>query len=129
MDRNLYDQIINLAEKSQKVLILTHAKADCDGLGAALSMYLVLKEMGKEVVVVHDGVAYRIAESGLGPGNGRSDLNGDGRVDFDDFLAFARGFGRSAGEAGFETGHDLDGDGKVGFGDFLVFVSGFGTDR
>ena len=51
MDKNLYDQIINLAEKSQKVLILTHAKADCDGLGAALSMYLVLKEMGKEVAV------------------------------------------------------------------------------
>jgi len=52
MDQSLYDQIINLTEKSQKILLLTHAKADCDGLGAALSMYLVLKEMGKEVTVV-----------------------------------------------------------------------------
>ena len=51
MDKNLYDQIINLTEKSQKILIFTHSKADCDGLGSALSMYLVLKEMGKEVTV------------------------------------------------------------------------------
>ncbi|MBU1017907.1 DHH family phosphoesterase [Patescibacteria group bacterium] len=51
MDKNLYDQIISLTDKSQKILLLTHAKADCDGLGAALSLYLILKEMGKEVAV------------------------------------------------------------------------------
>ncbi len=52
MDTSLYDQIISLVSKSQKILLLTHAKADCDGLGAALSVYLVLKQMGKEVAVV-----------------------------------------------------------------------------
>jgi len=51
MDKALYDQITNLLEKSKKVLILTHARADCDGLGASLSAYLVLKGMGKEVTV------------------------------------------------------------------------------
>ncbi|MBN2095968.1 DHH family phosphoesterase [Candidatus Peregrinibacteria bacterium] len=52
MDQSLYDQIISLTDKSRKILLLTHAKADCDGLGAALSMYLILKEMGKEITVV-----------------------------------------------------------------------------
>lgn len=48
---SLYDQITNLLDKSQKILLLTHAKADCDGLGAALSASLILKDLGKEVTV------------------------------------------------------------------------------
>ncbi len=51
MSAQVYEQITNLIEKSQKILILTHARADCDGLGSALSAYLVLKEMGKDVTV------------------------------------------------------------------------------
>ncbi|MCK5600304.1 DHH family phosphoesterase, partial [Candidatus Pacearchaeota archaeon] len=51
MDKALYDQTINLVEKSQKILLLAHARVDCDGLGAALSAASILKEMGKEVTV------------------------------------------------------------------------------
>lgn len=51
MDKAVYDQITNLIEKSQNILLLTHAKADCDGLGAALAGYLVFKELGKEVTI------------------------------------------------------------------------------
>ena len=36
MDSNLNDQIFNLIDKSQNILLLTHAKADCDGLVRAL---------------------------------------------------------------------------------------------
>lgn len=50
MDPNLKDQILNLIDKSQSILLLTHAKADCDGLGAMISMYLTLQSLGKEVV-------------------------------------------------------------------------------
>jgi len=50
MDPNLKDQILNLIDKSQSILLLTHAKADCDGLGAMIAMYLALQSMGKEVV-------------------------------------------------------------------------------
>lgn len=50
MDPNLKDQILNLIDKSQSVLLLTHAKADCDGLGAMIAMYLALQSLGKEVV-------------------------------------------------------------------------------
>lgn len=49
MDNNTKEQIFNLIDKSQKILLLTHAKADCDGLGSMISMYLALQALGKEV--------------------------------------------------------------------------------
>lgn len=57
---------------------------------------------------------------------GAADFDGNGSVGFEDFLAFAAGFGKQAGEAGFDIRFDLDADGTVGFTDFLVFVSQFG---
>jgi phosphoesterase RecJ-like protein len=52
MDPNTINQAINLIDKSQNILLLTHAKADCDGLGAVLATYLVLKGLGKDVTAV-----------------------------------------------------------------------------
>jgi len=49
MESTTIDQILNLIEKSQNILLLTHAKADPDGLGSMLSAYLVLTELGKNV--------------------------------------------------------------------------------
>ena len=54
------------------------------------------------------------------------DFNGDGRVDFSDFLLFAGQFGVSQGDAGYDARYDLDGNGMIGFGDFLIFVNAFG---
>jgi hypothetical protein len=56
----------------------------------------------------------------------RSDFDGDGRVDFADFLMFITAFGRTAVHPEWDSRYDLDGDLKVGFGDFLVFVGAFG---
>jgi len=52
MDNNTINQAINLIDKSRNILLLTHAKADCDGLGAILATYLALKELGKDVTAV-----------------------------------------------------------------------------
>lgn len=52
MEQGTPEQIINLIDKSRNILLLTHAKADCDGLGAMLSAYMVLKKLGKNVTVV-----------------------------------------------------------------------------
>lgn len=49
MDNSVKEQIFNLIDKSQRILLLTHAKADCDGLGSMISMYLALQALGKEV--------------------------------------------------------------------------------
>ena len=55
-----------------------------------------------------------------------SDFDGDGRVEFADFIAFAGAFGRSSGDEQFDAGFDLDGDDTVGFGDFVIFAGNFG---
>ena len=54
------------------------------------------------------------------------DFNGDGVVNFSDFVDFAQRFGASEGQANFDTRFDLDEDKKVGFGDFVVFAQNFG---
>ena len=55
----------------------------------------------------------------------RSDFNGDGNVDFTDFLFFADAFGTRDIFPGYVAEADLDGDGQVDFPDFLIFVSDF----
>ena len=61
------------------------------------------------------------AKSGV-PG----DFNGDGHVGFEDFVAFARNYGASRSDDGFDDRYDLDLDGRVGFRDFILFASAFG---
>ena len=53
------------------------------------------------------------------------DFNGDGRVDFTDFVLFTAQFGLRQGDPGYDAWYDLDGDGTIGFGDFLIFSSAF----
>ena len=55
-----------------------------------------------------------------------ADLDGDGDVDFSDFLIFAAAFGTSEGGVGYNAAADLDGDGTVAFSDFLIFANAFG---
>ncbi|MDA0709906.1 MAG: DUF1501 domain-containing protein [bacterium] len=53
------------------------------------------------------------------PSLDKVDFTGDGKLDFSDFIAFARAYG------GTESKFDLDGDGTVGFSDFLTFADAF----
>ncbi len=55
-----------------------------------------------------------------------ADFNGDGRVDFSDFIAFAQNFGRSDGDANYDEKFDLNGDDRVDFSDFIAFTQQFG---
>ena len=57
---------------------------------------------------------------------GAADFDASGTVDFPDFIAFAAGFGKSAGQPGFDPSFDLDGDRTVSFADFIVFARNFG---
>ena len=50
-----------------------------------------------------------------------ADFDGNGRVDFPDFIAFAQAFGSG------QDRYDLDGSGHVGFSDFLAFVQVYGS--
>ena len=71
-------------------------------------------------------VAFADAHITLQPAVPTPDFNGDGTVDFADFLLFTAQFGLRRGDAGFDARFDLDGDGTIGFGDFLIFGSAFG---
>ena len=56
------------------------------------------------------------------------DFNGDGRVDFADFLLLTAQFGLGQSDPGYDARYDLDGDGTIGFGDFLIFGRAFGRE-
>ena len=56
----------------------------------------------------------------------RVDFDANGRVDFNDFLLFARNFGNVGGAVDFDSTFDLNQDGQINFPDFLVFARHFG---
>ncbi|HCR17975.1 MAG TPA: hypothetical protein DIU35_10880 [Candidatus Latescibacteria bacterium] len=53
----------------------------------------------------------------------RLDYDGNGVVEFGDFLVFASGNGRSEGETGYEVQSDLNENGRIGFVDFINFAA------
>ena len=73
-------------------------------------------------------IGYTLSVSELASGPATADFDGDGEIGFSDFLAFVSGFGKTAGEVGFDPTFDLDGDLSVTFSDFLTFVQNFGAD-
>ncbi len=54
-----------------------------------------------------------------------SDFDGNGVVDFPDFLLFVTAFGSRAGQDRYDAKYDLDGNGEIAFDDFLLFVDSF----
>ena len=52
MEATPQQQIVNLIKNKEKILIIAHRKIDGDALGSMLSLYKVLKEMGKDVTAV-----------------------------------------------------------------------------
>ena len=54
------------------------------------------------------------------------DFDGNGVVDFPDFLLFVGKFGSKQGDERYEDRFDLDGNGAIDFSDFLSFVNDFG---
>ena len=57
------------------------------------------------------------------------DVDGDKDVDFDNFFAFAVGFGFKSGNPDFNGKLDFDRSGEVDFTDFFIFASQFGKKR
>ena len=55
------------------------------------------------------------------------DINGDNKVNFDDFAIFAAAYGTQTGNPNFNAKADLNNDGKVNFDDFAIFASKYGT--
>ena len=56
------------------------------------------------------------------------DFNGDGLVNFADFLILTDLFGAYQGDGRYEAKYDLNSDGRIGWGDFLTFINSFYTN-
>ncbi len=55
------------------------------------------------------------------------DFDGDGQVNFADFMRFAGKYGTRRGEDGYDPWCDLNGDSQIDFDDFLIFAAAFGS--
>lgn len=55
----------------------------------------------------------------------RSDFNSDGKVNLEDFFAFAEKYGARAGDNVYETKYDLDNSGRLDMEDFTLFSEDF----
>ena len=58
-----------------------------------------------------------------------ADFNGNGEVEFNDFLLFVKKFNTRQGDGEYEARYDFDGDGAVSFADFLSFVGVLWANR
>ena len=94
----------------------------------AIRVRFAPRASGDHAGTLQIALASETLEIGLS-GTGRvsnPDFDGDGEVDFDDFVLFAQAFGTSSDDEQFDPRYDLDGDGEVGFGDFIAFAEKFG---
>ena len=55
------------------------------------------------------------------------DFDGNGMVEFADFVLFAGAFGYREGDEEYDAKYDLHGDGRIGFADFVIFAGSFGN--
>ena len=56
---------------------------------------------------------------------GQMDFDGDGGIDFQDFIVFAQHFGQTPEDPGFDVRFDLNRSGRVDFQDFIVLAQHF----
>ena len=56
------------------------------------------------------------------------DFDGNGIVDFPDFLMFISAFGSEEGQDKYDVKYDLNSDGKIAFEDFLILTDNFGKN-
>ena len=73
------------------------------------------------------GVCLLLNSSATAQESSPVDFNGDGEVNFADFIAFARGFGKTDQDADFDARLDLNNNGEVDFQDFVLFARQFGV--
>jgi len=69
------------------------------------------------------GISY-----GQGSTDACPDFDGNGMVEFPDFLLFVEHFGKGVADEGYDAKYDLDGNDAIAFSDFLIFVNEFGKE-
>ena len=86
-----------------------------------------MSEAGGDSTFLVDNVFFGLAGSTECNPDTLGDLDGNGSVDFTDFLVLSENFGNTL-ESADHTQGDIDCSGMVDFADFLVLADNFGTD-
>jgi len=89
-------------------------------VGGRLTLGADITNYTSDLILSVSGIA------GGGPLVKTPDFNGNGVVDFPDFLVFAAGFGKTSTDPDFQASIDLNDNGSVDFPDFLLFAQQFG---
>lgn len=89
-------------------------------VGGRLTLGTDISNYTSDLILSVSGIA------GGGPLVKTPDFNGNGTVDFPDFLMFAGAFGKKLGDVGFLELLDLNDSGAIDFPDFLSFAQQFG---
>ena len=80
------------------------------------------------IVALPETFAWEAGAPSFDPAPGPNvDFNGDGAVDFSDFILFAPVFGLKSNDNGYEARFDIDSDAQIGFTDFIAFSQGYGS--
>ena len=96
-----------------------------DDLSVETRVEIISASYEREVEVGDGGASVLIGGTPSEPCEA-ADFDGDGKVEFSDFILFARHFGKCDGDTGHDPKYDLDNDGCVGFSDFIQFARCFG---
>ena len=92
-----------------------------EGFASGVVTYALYKDIRDEVY----GAIWQLYLKARRSGN--VDFDGNGVVNFNDFLLFASSFGRQIGHYdSADAAYDLNFDGVVDFGDFVLFAQVFG---
>lgn len=87
-------------------------------IGGRLTLGTDISNYTSDLIVSVSGIAGSVVKT--------PDFNGNGTVDFPDFLLFASAFGKKIGDTGYSDALDLDNSGTIDFPDFLTFAQQFG---
>lgn len=102
-----------------KVLQGFSGEASIELIGGRLTLGTDISEYTSDLIISISGIAGGSVVK-------TPDFNGNGVVDFPDFLVFAAGFGKTSTDPGFQASIDLNDNGAVDFPDFLIFAQQFG---
>lgn len=123
---------VTAISSTQTTVKLTFSGSGVNGIGSLADGRYTLVIDGSKII---DSNGQQLDAAGTGAaGSSRStsfyrlagDADGNGTVDFNDFLQLQASFGTSTGNASYNSGADTDGNGTVDFNDFLTLQAQFG---
>ena len=109
-----------ILDRTSRRVLLSFSEPFEAGRAYSLTLSTAADTSGVPLAPGHTSITFETGQS-VFTAAGKADFDSNGRVDFSDFLLFARAFGST------DSRFDLDDNGRVAFSDFLRFALLFGS--